>query len=196
MKKKKIAITGGIGSGKSSVANILKELGFSVFSCDEVYKNITQSASYIQKIQEAFPDAIVNNCIDKQRLAKIVFSNENARKQLNSIAHPLIMEQLFNQMEDCIGDYVFAEVPLLFEEKLEGNFDEIWVIIRDLEGRIQSAMLRDGCDREDVIRRIKAQYDYENSNSIQYFKEINAILIENNKGKSELKQTILSLIHS
>ena len=99
-------------------------------------------------------------------------------------------------MEDCIGDYVFAEVPLLFEEKLEGNFDEIWVIIRDLEGRIQSAMLRDGCDREDVIRRIKAQYDYENSNSIQYFKEINAILIENNKGKSELKQTILSLIHS
>ena len=75
MYQKKIAITGGIGSGKSTVARIIKERGFPVFSCDEIYKDVIKSAEYIEKIAQIFPNAVKNNIIDRQTLAKIVFSD-------------------------------------------------------------------------------------------------------------------------
>ena len=66
---KKIAITGGIGSGKSTVIELIKDQGFPVFSCDEIYKEIIVSKEYIQKIQENFPTAVKNGLIDKQILS-------------------------------------------------------------------------------------------------------------------------------
>lgn len=194
MYQKKIAITGGIGSGKSTVARIIKERGFPVFSCDEIYQDVIKSAEYIEKIAQIFPNAVENNIINRQTLAKIVFSDNEARKQLNSIAHPLIMENLFSKMEKSESTLVFAEVPLLFEEKLEGFFDEIWVVFRDLEDRICSTVLRDHCDREDVIQRINAQFNYDSVNSRQYLKQMNAHIIDNCKGEAELQNIIDSLL--
>ncbi len=194
MSNKKIAITGGIGSGKSTVSNILKELGFSVFSCDEIYKEIMESSEYIQQIQGLFPQVIIENRINKQKLAELVFSNEAYRQKLNAVAHPLIMKTLLEYMENTNGACVFAEVPLLFEEKLEHYFDEIWVVLRELDARIQSAMHRDKCDRESVLSRIKAQFDYEDKNTLTYLKSINAVIIENNKDKNTLKEQIKSFV--
>lgn len=194
MSNKKIAITGGIGSGKSTVSKILKDFGFQVFSCDEIYKNISKLPEYIKKIKTLFPQVIVKNQIDRQKLAEIVFSDEKSRQELNNIAHPLIMEVLLKNMELEEDSLAFAEVPLLFEEKLEHYFDEIWVVLRDFESRIQSSMQRDQCDREAVLNRISAQFDYENKDSMQYFQSINAVIIENNKDENALKEQVKMLI--
>ena len=77
--KKKIAITGGIGSGKSTVCKCLSEMGYSVFSCDKIYNELIFEPSYISKIEKAFPGVVVHNQIDKTRLASIIFSSDTAR---------------------------------------------------------------------------------------------------------------------
>lgn len=194
MSNKKIAITGGIGSGKSTVSKILKELGFSVYSCDEIYKEIIESPEYIQQMKELFPQVIIENRIDKQKLAELVFLNEQHRKELNAVAHPLIMKTLLKSMENTDNTLVFAEVPLLFEEKLEHYFDEIWVVLRDFNARVESAMRRDQCNREAILSRIKTQFDYNNENALTYFHSINAIIIENNKDENALKEQVRALI--
>ena len=189
--KKLIAITGGIGSGKSSAAQFLLEMGYPVFSCDEIYREVILSSSYIQKIASLFPECVVDGNIDKKILAKIVFSDEEKLALLNGIAHPLIMDALFKKMQACKEDIVFAEVPLLFEGNYENKFDSVIVIIRDIEMRIRSIMVRDGITKEEALNRIAVQFDYENSNG--RFKNCNAILIENNGTIEELKIKIQKL---
>ena len=189
--KKLIAITGGIGSGKSSASRFLLEMGYPVFSCDEIYREVILSPSYIQKIASLFPECVVDGNIDKKILAEIVFSDEEKLALLNGIAHPLIMDALFKKMQACKEDIVFAEVPLLFEGNYENKFDSVIVIIRDIEMRIRSIMVRDGITKEEALNRIAVQFDYENSNG--RFKNCNAILIENNGTIEELKIKIQKL---
>ena len=186
--KKIIAITGGIGSGKSSAAKFLSEMGYPVFSCDEIYQEVILSLDYIEKVTNLFPECIVNGRIDKKILAQIVFSDKSKLTRLNGIAHPLIMEKLFEKMYNCNQELVFAEVPLLFEGNYEDKFDSVIVIMRNKEKRIQSIISRDGITREQALDRINAQFDYDNSN--ERFKNCNAILIENNGTIEELKTQI------
>ena len=113
-RKLKIAITGGIGSGKSTAIAHIKELGYPVFSSDEIYRDILRSKAYIQKIRSVFPEVVKEVEIDRKALASVVFSNDQAREQLNSIAHPMIMEKLLSEMNSTNSSLVFAEVPLLF----------------------------------------------------------------------------------
>ena len=189
--KKLIAITGGIGSGKSSASRFLLEIGYPVFSCDEIYREVILSPSYIQKIASLFPECVVDGNIDKKILAGIVFNDEEKLALLNGIAHPLIMDALFKKMQACKEDIVFAEVPLLFEGNYENKFDSVIVIIRDIEMRIRSIMVRDGITKEEALNRIAVQFDYENSNG--RFENCNAILIENNGTIEELKIKIQKL---
>ena len=186
--KKIIAITGGIGSGKSSAAKFLSEMGYPVFSCDEIYQEVILSLDYIEKVTNLFPECIVNGRIDKKILAQIVFTDKSKLTRLNGIAHPLIMEKLFEKMYNCNQELVFAEVPLLFEGNYEDKFDSVIVIMRNKEKRIQSIISRDGITREQALDRINAQFDYDNSN--ERFKNCNAILIENNGTIVELKTQI------
>ena len=190
--KKIIAITGGIGSGKSSVAKFLSEMGYPVFSCDEIYQEVILSLDYIEKVTNLFPECIVNGRIDKKILAQIVFTDKSKLTRLNGIAHPLIMEKLFEKMYNCNQELVFAEVPLLFEGNYEDKFDSVIVIMRNKEKRIQSIISRDGITREQALNRINAQFDYDNSN--ERFKNCNAILIENNGTIEELKTQIQKII--
>ena len=186
--KKLIAITGGIGSGKSSAAQFLLEMGYPVFSCDEIYREVILSPDYIQKVTTLFPECIVEGSIDKKILARIVFNDEAKLTLLNNIAHPLIMDTLFEKMHSCKQEIVFAEVPLLFEGNYENKFDLVLVIMRKMEMRIHSIMIRDGITKEEAIKRIAVQFDYENSN--ERLKNCNAILIENNATIEELKTRI------
>ena len=186
--KKIIAITGGIGSGKSSAAKFLSEMGYPVFSCDQIYQEVILSLDYIEKVTNLFPECIVNGRIDKKILAQIVFTDKSKLTRLNGIAHPLIMEKLFEKMYNCNQELVFAEVPLLFEGNYEDKFDSVIVIMRNKEKRIQSIISRDGITREQALDRINAQFDYDNSN--ERFKNCNAILIENNGTIEELETQI------
>ena len=120
--KKKIAITGGIGSGKSTVLHIFGEMGYPIFSCDEIYREIIDTAEYVKKIEMTFPRCVVDGKVDRKLLASTVFGNGEALEKLNAIAHPLIMQRLLEEMKNCTSEKVFAEVPLLFEGNYEALF--------------------------------------------------------------------------
>ncbi|MBQ7322977.1 MAG: dephospho-CoA kinase [Clostridia bacterium] len=190
MSKKKIAVTGGIGSGKSTVMNYLQTKGFPVFSCDEIYKEIIQSPAYIEEIKKCFPTAITEGKVDRKALSALVFNDERARERLNQIAHPLIMKELIARMNQSESPLVFVEVPLLFEANLENVFDEILVIMRPKENRKEAVALRDGLSFEEIEARMNAQFDYQSAEGQKRLQKSGAIQIINDQTQKELEQEL------
>lgn len=191
---KKIAITGGIGSGKSTVCQMIRDMGYPVYSCDEIYDKITNEKQYISEIANVFPSTVQEGRIDREKLAQIVFNDESARDQLNKIAHPLVMQNLFQQMNTGEKDLVFAEVPLLFEGNFEALFDHVIVVQRDKKERMESVCMRDNKTMEQVIARINTQFDYDTEKAKNYLKKINAFVIKNEGDLSALKNDISRII--
>ena len=192
--KKKIAITGGIGSGKSSVLRILGEMGYPIFSCDEIYRDIIHTPTYIQKIEQVFPNCIIDGKIDKKALSALVFTDEEKLAQLNNIAHPFIMSQLLDKMDKCAEDVVFAEVPLLFEGNYENLFDKVIVVTRNMDDRIKSVIERDKISEEEVKNRISSQFDFDDKKNEKRLKNSNAVFLKNEEDLFTLKSKIAQLI--
>ena len=191
--RKTIAITGGIGSGKSTVAKEILLLGFPVFSCDQIYREIMEDEAYIAQISNVFDGVVVEGKIDKNALSRLVFSDKTARNKLNSIAHPLIMSTLYARMQNCASDFVFAEVPLLFEGGYEKDFDDIIVVYRNKSERIKSVMDRDGVSELEVVSRMRSQIDYEKKmQSWANDKKIH--IIQNDSGANDLKIAVEKII--
>lgn len=157
----KIGITGGIGSGKSTAAKIIQEQGFPVYSCDEIYREITARTDYICTIEKLFPGSTENGKIIKKKLADIVFNDKDALNLLNGIAHPLVMEELEKRLKKENNRIAFVEIPLLFEGHYEAFFDKILVILRNRESRIQAIINRDHIDRISAVKTIENQYNYD-----------------------------------
>ena len=159
MSKRKIAISGTIGSGKSTVLNYLKSKGYFVFSCDEYNAFLLNKGQqgYI-KIQEQFPEAFIKGELDKKVLSKIVFNNPLQRERLESIMHPLIIAEML-RLRDLFEIY-FAEVPLLFENNLEKYFDLSLLIATDEQKALERLQKR-GLDYDSAKQRILNQMPQE-----------------------------------
>lgn len=182
MQNKRIAVTGGIGSGKSAACRIIRDMGIPVFSCDEIYAEVVRRKEVTDQIALAFPDCVVKGKIDRASLAKRVFSDECARKHLNAITHPIIMEELFKYMQPYAVSV--AEVPLLFEEGLEIYFDEVIALRRDVSLRVLEVCKRDNVTEEDVLLRMRRQFDPSR------LSEKNCTVIENDGTISQLEEKI------
>lgn len=163
MKRNKlyIAVTGGIGSGKSTVMEIISGLGYPVFSADTVARTIYDEPEVFQEMQANFADCMTGGKVDRKKLAACVFGDREKLALLDRLTHPFIMRKLFRKMEECSGDAAFAEVPLLFESGSETDFDRVIVVMRPLTDRIRAVINRDGSTEQEVTARIKNQYDYE-----------------------------------
>lgn len=164
----KIAITGGICSGKSAVANIIKEEGYKVFSCDEIYCELLESADFINLLAGEF-DGIINpdGTLNRAKLSEIVFNDGGKLKKLNSITHPQIMHRAMELMSG--NGIFFCEVPLLFEGGFERLFDNVIVVLRDEEVRATELMRRSKIDKNQAILRLNSQFDYKNGSFVEYY---------------------------
>lgn len=183
---KKIAVTGGIGSGKSLFCNILKEMGYAVYSCDEIYAEILEEESYLTLLRERFPQCFPKGELDKKLLSAVIFSDPAERRALENLAHPLIMERLLKKME---GDEVaFAEVPLLFEGGYEGLFDSVIALVRPKEERIRAVIERSGLSEMEIIERMNSQFDP------ALLKTKKCLIVENNGSHEELKKKAEELL--
>ena len=127
----KVAVTGGIGAGKSEFMRAVKELGIRTYSADEINAELLRDKRYIEKLSEAFPLAVKDGKVDKSVLREEVFSDEKKRKTLNALAHPEIRRQI----EEITGDAVI-EVPLLFESGMTDLFDRVIVVTAGEDARI------------------------------------------------------------
>lgn len=191
---KKIAITGGIGSGKSMVLQILREKGYPTFSCDEIYKEVIATPAYIKKIKNRFPSCVENDIINRQKLSQIVFNDKKALQDLNAISHPMIMEKLQYEMSLIEDEICFAEVPLLLEGNYEKDFHETIFVKRNLKDRIQAVMLRDSIDEQNVLDKIKTQFDPDSAEGQKRLNKLNIHILDNNCPKETLINRLENLI--
>ena len=155
-----IGLTGGIGSGKTTLVNYMESLGIPVFIADEEAKKAMQSPHVLEEVKTSFGNSIFENGqLNRQQLASIVFSNPNKLKELNSIIHPEV-KRLFAIWLDQhkTVPFVVYEAAILFESGSYQNCDYIITVTAPLEDRITRVMQRDNCSREQVLQRINAQW--------------------------------------
>lgn len=164
----RVAITGGIGSGKSTVAQIIESRGYKVFSCDKIYNDLLSDRGFVISLASEFGDILdLNGNLDRKKLSALVFSDKEKLKTLNSITHPKIIKQAL-KLTDC-KDISFCEVPLLFENGFEKLFDSIIVVLRDFDKRINAVSERDNLERNSVIERANSQLNYELNDFKEYY---------------------------
>ena len=167
MSNKLIAITGGMGSGKSTVSEIIKSIGYPVYSADAIYKDLIKNENFVKQIYTAIDIETNDYTFNKDLISSKVFNNKVYLEKLNSVTHPTVINEL-KRLSNLHKGLVFNEVPLLFESKLESYYDVVIVVKRNLEERISSVSIRDGISREEIIKRINNQFNYENLSNTAY----------------------------
>lgn len=155
----KVGITGGIGSGKSTVSAILEDMGVALYNSDVRAKELMATdAALREAIIERFgAECYTAEGLNRGYLASRVFGSAEELAALNAIVHPAVMADFQAWAERAEGDYVIFESAILFEAGLEGSVDSTVVVMAPEELRIERAMARDGATREQVVARIKNQ---------------------------------------
>ena len=189
-----IGITGSIASGKSALVNLLQESGYKIYSTDKIGHEVLLLDEVKNKLSERFGEEILDqasNLIDRAKLSALVFKNKSNLDFLNSISHPLIFQRIRDLINNNQEDYIFFEVPLLFEAKLERHFDYIITVTTSPENQLLRLMKRNNLTKDQALKKISSQLP----NSI---KEGKSDLVINNNGdlndlEGETKQLITIL---
>ncbi len=153
-----IAITGGIGSGKSVVSHILTAMGYPVYDCDRNARLLMDGDAEMKSriAREISSDVIVDGCIDRKLLASIVFNDAAMLSRLNSIVHSAVREHFLEYRRSHRG-VVFFETAILTESGFHTLADQVWEVIAPKELRILRVMKRNCMTREEVEARIASQ---------------------------------------
>jgi len=189
-----IGLTGGIGSGKSTVAKAFEKLGVPVYIADDEAKKILNATETLALVKQTFGDEIFDNSkLNRQKLAKVVFENEDKLKQLNSIIHPLVkihFDKWIKQHKD--SKFVIKEAAILFESGSYKDCDEIITVTAPIETRIARVMQRDNVDRNSVLSRMNNQWTDEQKISLSNYiiLNIDAENTNNQINKLYIKLTI------
>jgi len=183
-----IGITGGIGSGKSTVSRILSEkLNAPILDADKIAKEAVNSPEIISKIKKFFGESIFDNpqIINREKLSDIVFSNENKLLELNKIIHPYVIEEIDKKVKELKQDneYIILDVPLPNESFINIS-DKIIVVVANEETRIKRVMERSNLSEDSVKKRIEKQMPTENYIKLADF------IIKNNGSMEDLNKRI------
>jgi dephospho-CoA kinase len=184
-----IGITGGIASGKSFVADILKECGASIIDADKVYSRLILPGMplYTSLLNRWGPQILLpNGQLDRKRLGQIVFSKEKEREELNSLTHPLIIEALHKEMAESRSEAVLV-APLLLEAGERDLVDILWLVALDDETQVERLMKRDSLTREDAMRRVASQMPF--SEKLKYADKV----IDNNGPPERTREEVTRL---
>ena len=171
-----VGLTGGIGSGKSTVANYIASKGIPVYIADEEAKKIMERDDVKQKIQNLFTESILNsdNSLNRKKIAEFVFNNPDKLKELNAIVHPEVQLHFKNWLKEHKNyPFIIKEVAILFETGGNKQCDKVILITAPEELRIERAMKRDNLSKKDILVRIKNQI------SDSKKKELSDFVVEN-----------------
>ena len=157
----KIGLTGGIGSGKSTVAKLFEVFGVPVYYADQAAKRLlNEDEGLIASIRKLFGEsAYVDGKINRRFLASIVFNDPLKLAQLNALVHPVTIADGNQWLSEQQTSYAIKEAALIFESKVDGYLDYVIGVFAPKPLRIQRAMKRDQITSEDVLARMKRQMD-------------------------------------
>ncbi|MEL3961973.1 dephospho-CoA kinase [Lysinibacillus endophyticus] len=179
-----IGLTGSIASGKSTVANMLKEYGFPIVDADLVARQVVEPGSEtLQKIADALGPEVITpeGAMDRAKVGSIIFHDESKRKVLNDIIHPAIRAEMLRQRDEHVANgakTVIMDIPLLFESKLQHYVEKILVVSVNEETQLKRLIERNQLNEEDAKARISSQLPLS-------IKEQGADAVINNNGSIE-----------
>jgi len=186
-----IGLTGGIASGKSTVARMLVESGAALVDADRIAREIVEPGQPpLAQIVERFGQAVLHEdgTLNRKKLGEIVFADEAKRKALEAITHPAIRAVMRERMDKLQREapkrLVVVDVPLLYESGLQSLFEEVMVVYVPRSLQLERLMKRDGLSKADAERRLNAQMDIEEK------KRLADIVIDNS---GSLEDTALQL---
>lgn len=160
MKARVVALTGGIGAGKSVVSHALRAMGYPVYDCDSEARRLTDSSPEILRriADEITPDAIApDGRLLRQELADVVFADADALARLNSIVHGAVRADLLQRLEASRSPLWFVETAILYESGFDSLADEVWEVTAPTEERVARVMARNGLTRGQVLSRMASQ---------------------------------------
>ncbi|SFV90519.1 Dephospho-CoA kinase [hydrothermal vent metagenome] len=176
-----VALTGGIATGKSSVAKMFEEDGFVVIDADKIAHDMLDEQA--ETVAQMFCNEVVHDGrVDRKRLGAIVFAEPRERKRLESLLHPLIYQRIaaYAQAEDAKKKPYIVDIPLFFEGK-RYPIARTLVVYAPQSLQIARCMQRDGLEREEVLERIAAQIDIEQKRYMADY------VIDNSKDQTQLR---------
>ncbi len=181
-----IGITGGIGSGKSTVSKFLIELGYKVLDADKIAREIVEEGSpVLKRLEEAFgKDILEDGKLNRKALAAKAFSSKVNRDLLNKITHEEIKRSMKKQIQESEG-VIFIDAALLFEAGVNEMTDENWLIYTPKEMRINRTIKRDNSTKKDVEKVMSFQLEEEEKAKMV------DVIIENTSSIEELKSKVL-----
>ena len=189
----KIGLTGGIGTGKSSVTEAFQSLGAAVINADLLGHDAYLPGTIgFEEVVTEFGQEIVGSDgqIDRKKLGPIVFSDSSKMDRLNEIMHPLIRDLIDERLvclESTQNKVAVVEAAILIEAGWKSLFDEIWVVISDREEVINRLGVRNGLSREDAVKRIDSQMS--NNERIEH----GDVVVENTGSMEDLQTRVNSL---
>ena len=187
-----IAITGSIGSGKSEVCSILKDLGYPVFSADAVVDALYQSERVKAEFVKLFGSSALTcmNEIDKAYVSFRIFNYASERKKVESFLHPLVYQRLIDEAKQTNAKLVFSEVPLLFESNGQAYFDSNVVVTCNEEIALSRLVEQRKMSLEDAKKRLASQMPVSQKRALAQAE------IENNSSQEVLREKVIQYLHS
>ena len=190
--KKKIGITGGIGSGKSTVTDYLAEKGYVVIDADEVSREVVKPGEpALEKLTQELGEGILSSdgTLDRSKLAEMIFYDADLVLVVNGIFHDDIKKRMAKQIDEQEGTVIIS-APLLFETNMQSMCDETWLIVADENTRAQRAAERDNVE----ISQIKARMTHQMNDDEKM--KIADVVIDNNGSVSELLAKVDELLQT
>lgn len=189
-----IGLTGGLGTGKSTVAHFLTQLGIPVIDADKIARQVLEPRTAgLNQVRLAFGPGVLNadGSLNRVNLSDLVFSNMEELKKLESIVHPLVQEEVQNQkkwLKDQHTDWAVYDVPLLFEKNLQSQFDRIILVTSSFEKQVERLKLRNNWNDSEIEKRMNAQLPLDEKRALSHH------VIENDGTLEDLQKKVATLV--
>jgi dephospho-CoA kinase len=185
-----VGLTGGIGSGKTTVAKLFQKHGVPIYIADERARLLMERPDVVEAVQQIFTTSVINEngLLDRAKIKQLVFDNKTLLEQLNQVVHPRVKKDFEDWLEEHKDSpFVIKESAILFESGLETSCDLVILVVAPEEIRIERVMARDGVSKDQVLKIIDNQMkDEEKVGRSQY-------IIENNNKKT-VESDIIAII--
>ena len=190
----RVALTGGIGTGKSTASKILNELGAFIFDADKEGKNILKNNETVQSelIAEFGTDIMSGDeKIDNNKLARIAFQDQDHQLRLNSIIHPYVFQEIDKNFDDVLEkstyDIFVIDAALIYESGADTHMDYVIVITALLKVRMERALQRETLTRDEILKRMDLQWPEEEKIALADF------VIHNDSTEEEFRESITNI---
>ena len=190
-----IGLTGGIGSGKTTVANMFIKLGVAVYNSDKEAKRLMKSSKKLKKaiVELLGKSAYKGKKLNKEYISDKIFNDKTLLESLNEIVHPAVRKHFLKWTKKQDALYVIQETAIIFENNTQDNYDKIILVTAPESVRIQRVVDREGVDKEVVLKRVTNQIKHEEKRKLSHYIIENTVIKKTEAMVKEVHNRLINI---